>query len=114
MHVLELNLENERTIFIYKLGIYYKLLKRRNLNTLKIVFLNFSSSLATQKEELSEPSHTPNRLGQKGRWATTLALFSSRIRSTFVGYPLHSYQLVTPLKNIKQCDYNVKSQPLSC
>ena len=43
------------------------------------------------------------RIRPKRQVGNGLLLVGSRIRSTFVGYPLHSYQQVTCLKNIRQC-----------
>lgn len=70
---------------------YAKRLNRETHKPTKICVKNFFSRTVSQKEELSEPSHTPDRLRQKGRWAKAFSLFGSRIRLTFVGYPLHSY-----------------------
>jgi hypothetical protein len=63
--------------------------------------------LLAKKEELSESSQALNGKALKGRWATAFSLFSSLIRLTFVGYPLHSYQLVTCSENIRECGYTV-------
>ena len=68
----------------------------------------FHLFLVSPKRKVKRTKPCAKQVGAtKGRWAKAFSLFSCQIRSTVVGYPLHSYQQVTCCRNISDCDYKL-------